>query len=82
VRSTKPFSPLQSKKPVKVRNLPRLPPAPLVRAFLLGALGIVACVWALVRHFTHPRLPMLVPVPTAAPSDSSEVPAPDTVPAE
>jgi hypothetical protein len=40
----------------------RLPPGPVLRMFFLGAAAVAACVWALVRYYTHVLPPMVVPV--------------------
>jgi hypothetical protein len=66
-----------TKKKRRLQNLPRLPPAPVVRMFLLAAVAVVGCVWALLRFYAHPHRPMLVPAPS-----SSEAPAPELVPME
>ena len=62
----------------------RKPPAPpvrvrlvtpwLVRVILLSVCGIGTAAYALVRHYTTPRAPMWVTVPSA-----TEIPAPDLV---
>jgi len=46
-----------------------------VRVLLLASISVVACVYALVRYYTHPALPMFVPAPPSA--DAGELPAPD-----
>lgn len=51
---------------------PGLPFVALFRMFGIGAVSVIACVVALVRHYTLPPEPMLVPSPPA-----TEVPAPD-----
>ena len=50
-------------RPVPTR--PKIPLSMLFRMFVLGAVAVVACVWALWRHYTVPLAPMLVPVPSA-----------------
>jgi hypothetical protein len=50
-----------------------------VRVVLLGAVGVAAAIYALVRHYTHPPVPMHV-TPSAAPTydaDAGETPVPD-----
>ncbi|MDF2695622.1 MAG: hypothetical protein K0S65_4005 [Labilithrix sp.] len=47
----------------------RYPVAVLIRMFLIGSVAIVACCWAIWRHYTVPRMPMVVPA-TPAPSAS------------
>ena len=63
------------------------PPAPvrvrlispwLVRVILLGVFGIVAAIYALVRHYTEPRAPMWVTIPPTY-SSPTEIPAPDLI---
>lgn len=56
-----------------------MPPGPVLRMFLLAALSIVACVWALVRHYSAP-LPALRPAPSA--SASTEEWGPGEIPVE
>ena len=66
------------KKKRKVTDERRLPPQPqrvrypvvvLVRMFLLGSVAVIGALWAVWRHYTVPRMPMVVPV-TAAPAAS------------
>jgi len=64
-------------KPKKGRALhaapiPRTPPW---RLFVLAILSVALSVWAVVRYYTHPRPPMLVPAP-----ESTEIPAPSVIP--
>jgi hypothetical protein len=58
------------------------PPAPIVRGFVLGLVAVAASVWALVRYYTHPHLPEVVPAqPHVLPAPSAtEIPAPEVVP--
>jgi len=58
----------------------RIPGALLFRMFILGSVAIVACIWALYRHYSVPRMPMVVPIASSA--VSGELPAPplETVP--
>jgi hypothetical protein len=69
-------------------RLPKLPPAAVVRFFVLALVGVVAAVWAIVHHCTTSLPPMRVPVvpslvrgaPSAAPTydaDAGELPAPE-----
>lgn len=62
-------------------KLPKLPPATVVRFFLLALVGVAGAVWAIVHHYTAQLPPMRVPVPpSAAPTydvDAGEVPAPE-----
>lgn len=50
-------------KPERVRY----PVTALLRMFLIGAVAVIASIWALWRHYTVPPAPMVVPV-TPAPS--------------
>jgi hypothetical protein len=57
-------------------------PFPIIRAFLLAVIAVVAASYAVVRHYTHPMQPMVVPVPRAAATtaaDAGEIPAPELV---
>lgn len=40
--------------------------------FVLGSVAVIASVYAVVRYYTVPRPPMLVPVPAA-----TEIPVPE-----
>ncbi|HLK37834.1 MAG TPA: hypothetical protein VKU41_13830 [Polyangiaceae bacterium] len=54
----------------------------VVRALILGSIGIAGATWALVRHYTRTPAPMLVPVPSAAPTydaDAGEMPVPEVL---
>lgn len=51
---------------------PKIPISALIRMFLIGSVAVAACAWAIWRHYSVPRMPMVVPVPSA-----TEVPAPD-----
>ena len=55
-------------KPKKIR----VPVAALLRMFLIGGFSVIACIWAIWRHYTVPRAPMLAPTPSAAPAPSGE----------
>jgi hypothetical protein len=62
-----------------------LVPAAVAKMFLLASVSVVGSGWALVRYYTHPHLPMVVPVQAsgeadAGGSDASEIPAPELVP--
>lgn len=60
-------------RPEKVRY----PIAVLIRMFLIGSVAVVASGWAIWRHYTVPRPPMLVPVsPTPSASEIEIEPAP------
>jgi hypothetical protein len=48
----------------------RYPVVVLFRMFVIGSVAIIACLWAIWRHYNVPRVPMLVPV-TATPSPST-----------
>lgn len=62
-------------------KLPKLPPAAVVRFFVLALVGVIGAVWAIVHHYTTQLPPMRVPVaPSAAPTydaDAGELPAPE-----
>jgi hypothetical protein len=62
-------------------KLPKLPPAVVVRFFVLALVGVIGAVWAIVHHYTTHPAPMLVPAtPSAAPTydvDAGELPAPE-----
>lgn len=55
---------------------PRIPLPLLIRMFLIGSIAVVASVWALWRHYTVPRSPMLVPVPSATETEIEIEPPP------
>ena len=59
--------------------------------FLLASVSVIGCVWALVRHYTHPPVPMTRPVPAQVQTQDSgeiqqenpgETPAPPLVPVD
>jgi hypothetical protein len=50
---------------------PKIPAVVLIRMFLLGSVAVIASIYAIWRHYTVPRTPMLEPVPAAAPASSS-----------
>lgn len=56
---------------------PRVPVLTLLRMFVLGAVSVIASIYALVRHLTREPEPMIVPAPP-----STEIPAPELVPLE
>jgi hypothetical protein len=62
-------------------KLPKLPPAVVVRFFVLALVGVISAVWAIVHHYTTRLPPMLVPAaPSAAPTydaDAGELPVPE-----
>ncbi len=62
-------------------KLPKLPPAAVVRFFVLALVGVAAAVWGIVHHYTTQPPPMRVPVtPSAAPTydaDAGEIPVPE-----
>ena len=51
----------------------RIPGAMVFRMFIIGSVAIIACIWALWRHYYVPRTPLLVPIPS---SSATEIPAP------
>ena len=55
-----------------------MPPSAVIKVFLLASVSVIASVWALVRFYTHPRVPMIVPVPAVVAVDAGgEIPAPE-----
>lgn len=68
---------MRSPKP-KAPHAVRVPPSALIKVFLLASVSVIASVWALVRFYTHPHVPMVVPVPTVVAVDAGgEIPAPE-----
>jgi hypothetical protein len=61
--------------------LPRFGTSPMVRLVVFALAALLAAVYGLVRHYTVPMPPMLVPVPPApAPTydaDAGEMPVPE-----
>jgi hypothetical protein len=57
----------------------RVPPAAVVKMFLLASVSVAASGWALFRYYTYPRPPMVVPAVAVvdAGADAAEIPAPD-----
>jgi hypothetical protein len=49
---------------------PTIPLALLVRMFVVGSIAVGASVWAIWRHYTVPRMPMVVPVPSASATET------------
>ena len=75
-------SPTSPTSPTKHRiQSTRLPKGPVIRMFLLAALGVVGCVWALVHHYTTKLPSMYRPLPSASAPGSSD-PAPSWDPGE
>ncbi|WP_394844377.1 hypothetical protein LZC95_45910 [Pendulispora brunnea] len=66
----------------------RAVPFALIRVFLLSVVAVVGSAYALVRYYTRPHPPMVVPSPSATvptqadPSDGGEIPAPELIPYE
>jgi len=62
-------------------KMPKLPPAVVMRFFVLALVGVIGAVWAIVHHYTTRLPPMLVPAtPSAAPTydvDAGELPVPE-----
>ena len=63
-------------------RLPRIPPPTLVRLVVLAVAALVFSAWALVRHYSRPYPPLVVPrtTPSAAPTydaDAGEMPVPE-----
>jgi hypothetical protein len=44
----------------------RIPVLFLVRLAFLASVAVVASIWGVVSYYTHPHLPMMVPVPAEA----------------
>jgi hypothetical protein len=60
------------RNPKRKRLVDRLP-IPVFRIALLAGVALAASVYAVMRYYSHPPLPMLVPVV----NDAGEIPAPD-----
>jgi hypothetical protein len=60
-------------RPPRPAAIPRTPPW---RLFVLAAASVAIALWAVVRHYGHPRRPMVVPAPAP-----TEIPAPNVIPA-
>ncbi|HVH46705.1 MAG TPA: hypothetical protein VM925_30395 [Labilithrix sp.] len=56
-------------------ELIRFPVAALFRMFVIGSIAVIGAVWAIWRHYTVPRAPMIVPAAPAA-SEIEIEPAP------
>jgi hypothetical protein len=52
--------------------VPKVPFSVVLRMFVVGTVAVAAAAWAIWRHYSVPRMPMLVPAPSA-----TEIPAPD-----
>ncbi len=65
---------MRSSKKRPLAPIPRVPPAIVVRMFLLASVAVIGCIWALVRYYTHPHAPMVAPVHQVAPVPSDEHP--------
>lgn len=72
-------------RPPPVSAFKFLTSGPVLRVFALAFLGVVACVYALVRAYTRGPTPMAVPVPSSTrpmgdaerpPGHPGEIPAP------
>jgi hypothetical protein len=72
--------PKKPKHPPKPER-PSVPFNMAIRMFLIGSIAVGGCVWALWRHYSLPRAPMLVPMPSASASASAPF-APDEVPVD
>jgi hypothetical protein len=64
-------------------RLPRIPPPTLLRLVVLAVGALVFATWALVRHYSRPFPPLVVPrTPSSAPTydaDAGEIPVPEIV---
>jgi hypothetical protein len=56
----------RSAPPPLVPQRPRIPVSQWFRMLVLGSVSIIACVWAIWRHYHWTPAPMLVPVAPAA----------------
>jgi hypothetical protein len=72
---------MPTSKPLQPVHTPRLPPFAVVKMFLLASVSVIAAVWALVRFYSHPHVPMVVPASPAVAADAGaspgEIPAPE-----
>jgi hypothetical protein len=71
----------QKKVPPRPQRVRVLEPF-FLRVVLLAALAVGATGYAIIRYYTRPRPPMTVPARDPAPSNSTEIPAPEIVPAD
>lgn len=55
----------KKKKITSAPERPSIPFAMAIRMFLIGSIAVIGAVWAIWRHYSVPRTPMLVPVPSA-----------------
>jgi hypothetical protein len=62
----KPRSVTEPRKPLGAVRTPKVPVRVLFRMFVLGSVAVIASAWAIWRHYSVPRVPMLQPVPTAS----------------
>jgi len=62
----RPRSVTEPRRPIVPPQRPKVPVRVLFRMFVLGSVAVVASVWALWRHYTAPRVPMLAPAPAAS----------------
>lgn len=62
----KPKRKITEPRVLPVPTRPRIPVMILFRMFVIGSVAIVACIWAIWRHYMVPRVPLVVPAPPAA----------------
>jgi hypothetical protein len=72
--------PKKPKHPPKP-ELPTVPFNMAIRMFLIGSIAVAGTVYAIWRHYSVPRTPMLVPVPSASAGPLGASP-PDEVPVD
>jgi hypothetical protein len=64
-------------------RLPRVPPPMLLRLVFLAVAALIFAAWAIVRHYTQPYPPLVVPrIAKSAPTydaDAGEIPVPEIV---
>jgi hypothetical protein len=54
----------------------RIPPIMLIRMFVIGSVAVIACIWAIWRHYAVPRPPLLVPTPAPSATEIEVEPPP------
>jgi hypothetical protein len=54
----------EPRKRIGVAPATKVPVRVLFRMFVLGSVAVIAAAWAIWRHYSVPRVPMLRPAPT------------------